>query len=59
MIAVAHPLWIACSLLCAATSGGLLLRALDERAGSAKWFAAAAFVIWSALSVFLVAWEVW
>jgi hypothetical protein len=55
--AVGHPLWLTFSLLCAATSGGLLLEALDRRAGSVKWFAAAAFVIWSALSVVLLAWE--
>jgi hypothetical protein len=57
MIAVAHPLWPTFSLLCAATSGGLLLEALNERAGPAKWFAAAAFVIWSTFSVVLLVWE--
>jgi hypothetical protein len=59
MIAVAHPLWLACSLLCAATSGRLLLKAWDERAGSLKWFAAVAFCIWSTLSVVLLVWELW
>ena len=57
MSAVEHPLWLTFSLLCAATSGGLLLEALDQRAGSMKWLAAVAFVIWSALSVVLLAWE--
>ena len=57
MSAVGHPLWLTFSLLCAATSGGLLLEALDQRAGSMKWLAAVAFVIWSALSVVLLAWE--
>ena len=56
MSAVGHPLWLTFSLLCAATSGGLLLEALDQRAGSVKWFAAAAFVIWSALSIVLLIW---
>jgi hypothetical protein len=59
MMAVAHPLWLACSLLCAGTSGGLLLEALDKRAGSMTWFAAVAFCIWSTLSVVLVIWELW
>ena len=57
MNTVVPPLWLTFSLLCAATSGGLLLDALDQRAGSMKWFAAAAFVMWSALSVVLLAWE--
>ena len=56
MSAVGHPLWLTFSLLCAAASGGLLLEALDRRAGSVKWFAAAAFVIWSALSIVLLIW---
>ncbi len=59
MMAVVHPLWLACSLICAATSGGLLLGAWDERAGALKWLTAVAFVLWSALSVVLFVWELW
>jgi hypothetical protein len=60
MIAVVHPLWIlwsACSLLCAATCGGLLVKALDEQVGVLTWVAAVAFVLWSALSVVVLVWE--
>ncbi len=58
-MAVAHTLWLACSLLCAVTCGGLLLKALDERAGPQLWFAATAFVLWAAFSVVLLIWEMW
>ena len=59
MMAVVQPLWLACSLLCTATSGELLLGAWDERVGALKWLTAVAFVLWSALSVVLLVWESW
>jgi hypothetical protein len=54
----AHPTWLAGSLLCAATSGCLLLAALDGGKPSAvmAWLSAAAFVLWSALAVLFAFW---